>query len=290
MNLDLYNESIEYEKLTLSIYQAILKSDCGENIQVEHNVEVKGRSGVAHQIDVLWRFKLGNVKHKVLIECKSYASNLTLEKVRNFFGVLHDIGNAQGIIVTKTGFQSGAAEYANYYGIDLKLLRKPTEKDWEGLMKDLYINITAKTIVSSENKPLMFQIRLKPKDEVHRAYISELLENGQLELESGLELCLLNKDGNVCSEEMRLWLPRHLKVLDKKEGGPYFQQIQLEDKYILANKGLHNEQLLQVDSFDVSFYVESYSRDIIRHGEEIVEAILKDFNTSEVEFVKRKYN
>lgn len=92
-----YSEAIQYEQLTQSIYQAILQNELSNNIQVKHNVEVKGRSGVKHQIDVLWRFKQAGVEHMVLIECKNYATNLTLEKVRNFFGVLHDIGNAQGI-------------------------------------------------------------------------------------------------------------------------------------------------------------------------------------------------
>ena len=289
MNMDIYRESVQYEQLTQSIYQAILQSDYGENIQVEHDVEVKGRSGVAHQIDVLWRFKLGNVKHTVLIECKNYASSLTLEKVRNFFGVLHDIGNVQGIIVTKTGFQSGAAEYANYYGIDLKLLRKPTDQDWDGRMKDLHINIIAKSVASSKSKPLMVQMKLKSKDDIQKKYLEGLMEGGNLVVESGPQLRLLDKNGNVCSEEMRWWLPKHINVLDKEEGGPYNQYIELDNKYVLINQGKYDEQLIQVEGFDISYYVESFSHEIITHGEEIVEAILKDFNTNEVEYVKNKF-
>ena len=114
MDKDLYTQAIQYEQLTQAIYQAILQKEGINNIQVEHNVDLKGRSGVKHQIDVLWRFKLAGVEHKVLIECKNYASSLTLEKTRNFFAVLHDIGNANGLIVTKTGYQSGAAKFANH--------------------------------------------------------------------------------------------------------------------------------------------------------------------------------
>lgn len=289
MDMDIYRESIQYEQLTQSIYQAILQNDYGENIQVEHNVEVKGKSGVAHQIDVLWSFKLGNVKHTVLIECKNYASNLTLEKVRNFFGVLHDIGNVQGIIVTKTGFQSGAAEYANYYGIDLKLLRKPNDQDWEGRMKDLHLHIIAKTVASSEDKPLRVQLKLKSEDDIQRKYLEEQIKGGNLTIESGPKLRLLDKNGNVCSEEMRWWLPKQIKVLDKEDGGPYTQDIKLDDRYVIVNQGKHDEQLIQIEGFDVSYYVESYSHEIISHGEEIVDAILKDFNTNEVEYVKKKY-
>ena len=178
MNIDLYNEAIQYEQLTQSIYQAILQNEACNNIQVEHNIELTGRSGVAHQIDVLWRFRQAGIEHIVLIECKNYASNLTLEKVRNFFGVLHDIGNAQGIIVTKTGYQSGAAKFANYYGIGLKVLRKPNDNDWKGRIKDIHINIKAKMVASSEDKPLSVQVILKPKDEEQRNHIEKLQQSG----------------------------------------------------------------------------------------------------------------
>lgn len=57
MDIGLYNEAIQYEQLTQFIYQAILLNESSNNIKVEHNVDVTGRSGVAHQIDVLWRIK-----------------------------------------------------------------------------------------------------------------------------------------------------------------------------------------------------------------------------------------
>ncbi|MGP4073234.1 hypothetical protein ACTWQB_11845 [Piscibacillus sp. B03] len=54
MNQNLYSEALQYEQLTQTIYQAILQNEASNNNQVEHNVEVMGRSGVKHQIDVLW--------------------------------------------------------------------------------------------------------------------------------------------------------------------------------------------------------------------------------------------
>lgn len=191
MDTDLYNESIQYEQLTQSIYQAILQNEECNNIQVKHNVEITGRSGVSHQIDVLWCFRQAGIEHTVLIECKNYASNITLEKVRNFFGVLNDIGNARGIIVTKTGYQSGAAEFANYYGISLKILRKPNDNDWKGRIKDIHINITAKMIVSSKDRPLSVEVILKCKDEEQRNRLEKLKQSGKLIIPSGPDLCLL---------------------------------------------------------------------------------------------------
>lgn len=287
MDINLYNEAIEYEQLTQSIYQAILQNESNNSIQAEHNVVVTGRSGTGHQIDVLWRFKQAGVEHTILIECKNYATNLTLEKVRNFFGVLHDIGNARGIIVTKTGYQSGAAEFANYYGIDLKVLRKPNDADWQGRMKDIHIKIIAKTVISTEDKPLSVQVKIKAKDEEQRVRLERLEKTGRLNIPSVPDLCLLDEDGQVASEEMRWWLPKQINTLDKEEGGPYIQNMKLENKYILLNEGEQDEERVEIDELEITYFVESYSNEVISHGEDIVDAILKDFNTNDVEYVKR---
>ncbi|GAI09384.1 unnamed protein product, partial [marine sediment metagenome] len=132
MDSKLYKDSVEYEKLTQAIYQSILLDEGLEKISVEYNGSLTGRSGVAHQIDVYWKFKQANIEHAVLIECKYYSTALTLEKVRNFHSVINDIGNCRGIMITKIGYQSGAKKYADFYGIDLKILRKPLQEDWEG--------------------------------------------------------------------------------------------------------------------------------------------------------------
>lgn len=39
----------EYELLTKSIYEALLRSEGVETITVEHNIEIAGRSGCSHR-------------------------------------------------------------------------------------------------------------------------------------------------------------------------------------------------------------------------------------------------
>lgn len=48
-------------------------------------------------------------------------------------------GQPRGIFITKTGYQKGAREIAEKLNIVLYELRKPTDKDWEGKMRDLKI-------------------------------------------------------------------------------------------------------------------------------------------------------
>ena len=119
------NPNIEYEKFTQEIYQELVNADVLKTTDVQHNVKLKGRSGQEHQIDVYWEYEIAGTKQKVAIECKNYNKTVGIAKVRDFYGVLHDLNNVAGIMVTKVGYQKGAKEYASEYGISLKELRTP---------------------------------------------------------------------------------------------------------------------------------------------------------------------
>lgn len=285
MDKDAFQESVEYEQLTQAIYQAILDNE-GNNIEVQHNIELQGRSGVKHQIDVFWRFKQGGIEHMVLIECKNYASCLTLEKARSFFGVIHDIGNVRGIMVTKNGYQRGAVDFAKFYGISLKLLRKPNELDWQGRIKDIHISITAKVLAA--DPPLTAEIILHSDDESQQARLRFLEQNGRLLTSFGPSLCLLDSTGNTTSDEMRHWLPKQLAVLDKEAGGPYTQEIDLVDKYIIVNEDEPSRELVKVDKIIATYYVAALTEEVRSYGEQVVSTILKDAFTGTVEHVQRK--
>lgn len=274
MEAELYVNTIEYDQITQSIYQAILRNKGVTNVDVKHNVKVKGCSGVKHQIDVMWQIKPANL---VLIECKHYSSPISLDKVRNFFAVLQDIGLARGMMVTKVGYQNGVNQFANYYGIDLKLLRKPIKEDWEDRIKDIPLNITAKVPVSSAEHPINTQVFLSPSSEEQKQRLEVLAAQGKLQISFGPDLRFRDVNGNECTEEMRWWLPRMLDVLDKEEGGPYNKEIQLNDKYISVNPGQPDEEIVQVIGLKVHYYVETLENATnIIHGEEVVRAIMKD--------------
>ena len=94
--LDVKN-STEYEKVAQQVYQAILATEEVETIEVLHNVQITGRSGVAHQIDVYWRYLKDGVEHQVLVECKYYKSTIDLIHARNLLGLVTDIPRSQGV-------------------------------------------------------------------------------------------------------------------------------------------------------------------------------------------------
>lgn len=135
------NPNIEYERFTQEIYQGLINADDIKTIDVQHNVKLTGKSGQEHQIDVYWEYEYAGVRHKVAIECKNYNSTVSVGEVRDFYGVLSDLTNVAGIMVTKVGYQEGAKKYAAHYGINLKELRPPNEEDGRAGEIDLHIEM-----------------------------------------------------------------------------------------------------------------------------------------------------
>lgn len=122
------NQNIEYEKFTQEIYQELMNAQ-GITTNVKHNVKLTGKSGQKHQIDVYWEYQIDNIQHKVAIECKNYNRKLSVDKVNAFRGLLADLTDVNGIMITQKGYQKGAKKVADSCGINLKELRSPCEED-----------------------------------------------------------------------------------------------------------------------------------------------------------------
>ena len=116
------NQNTEYELLVAQIHQAMLEYDGYENIRVEHDVKIEGKSGATHQIDVYWEFKAAGTIYKTCVECKNYTSAVKKLHVAAFAETLRDIGNANGIIATTSSFQKGAKLLAEQNNIRLVLV------------------------------------------------------------------------------------------------------------------------------------------------------------------------
>lgn len=131
------NKDIEYELFVKEIYEALHKADNVENISIQHNIELVGLTGCKHQIDIYWHFILAGVEYQVAIECKNYSGKVPIGKIRDFYSVLDDIGNINGIFVSRNGFQQGAVNYAKQKRIKLLEIRPPSAIDWEGRTRHL---------------------------------------------------------------------------------------------------------------------------------------------------------
>lgn len=133
------DQNTEYEKFTQEVYESLSHPTGLNTKEIKHNIKLTGKSGQSHQIDVYWVYELNEKEYKVAIECKNYNKNVPIGTVRDFFGVLYDLDNVAGIMVTKKGYQEGAKKYASYYGININELRTPNKG--EAIIGEIEINI-----------------------------------------------------------------------------------------------------------------------------------------------------
>lgn len=289
MSDDIFSQSVQYERLVQAIYAEILELEGDRTTAVEHNVDILGRSGVSHQIDVLWRFRKAGVEHLVIIECKNYAKAVNLEKIRNLFAVQFDIGKCQAIMVTKTGYQSGVKQYADYYDIDLKLVRVPTDEDWEGRVKDIETTIIVKNLVSTNDKPVLLTFELGVKDQAQGQRIERMKEQNRFSYTGNpAEMMLYTSSGDEIAQ-LGWWIPNQLDILSHEPGGPYIEKIQTQNVWIRLNEGSDDEEMLPLISVTATYFVENFDERKFRIlGKEIVQAILKDSKSGEIEHIKRR--
>ena len=134
-----------YELFVKDILEKINVADNWENIKLEHDVVLTGKSGTKHQIDIYWEFKYGLVTHKVAVECKGYNNPITKGLIAAFHGVLEDLDGVQGVYASQMGYQKGAEMLAKQFSIKLLEIRRPMSKDVEGRLWNIGIKIQMPT-------------------------------------------------------------------------------------------------------------------------------------------------
>lgn len=120
------NTGIPYEILVKNIYENMLNREDVRQVEVKHDYQAKGKSAT-HQIDVYWCFEVGGTQFETFVSCKDWARNVDMHVVRELDSAINDVpGHPHGIIITRTGIQEGALEFALNLKFDVFQLR-PTD-------------------------------------------------------------------------------------------------------------------------------------------------------------------
>lgn len=108
----------EFEKYCTEILKAYAEKESLKNFTINHNKKIKTNDG-DYQIDIYAEFTALGVKFKVLAECKRYSYPIEREIVAILANKIQSIGAQKGILLSTSGFQSGAAKFAKVHGIAL---------------------------------------------------------------------------------------------------------------------------------------------------------------------------
>ena len=130
-----------YEELVKDIYE---KLGASGNIRIlcwGPTCKVQGKSGVSHQIDVLASHSDGVDEYRTAIECKYWEKKVDKDPIAKLSAILDDTQIEKGVVVSQSGFTSDAKAFARSRNISLVELRSPLDADWEGLIKDIHIDL-----------------------------------------------------------------------------------------------------------------------------------------------------
>jgi restriction endonuclease len=119
---------LDHELVSKHIFEAILKQEKVQNLDVRHNVIIAGKS-TKHQIDVYWKFTAASVAYFTIVEVKKQKRKVSKGDMFTFKGVLDDIpGRPKGLFISQRGYQKGALKVAKGYDIIPYELTEVTER------------------------------------------------------------------------------------------------------------------------------------------------------------------
>lgn len=144
-----------YEQFVQQLQQALINSEEYlqlKNIAIERNKKIKDNAGCLREFDLYWEYELAGVTYKTIIECKDYASKVSVEKIDALLGKIRDIPDLKPVFATKTGYQSGAEQKARHNKVELLIVREQNETDWrdeDGIpyLKSIHLHFTANNSV-----------------------------------------------------------------------------------------------------------------------------------------------
>lgn len=108
----------EFEEYCLKILKGYAEEEHLKEFTIKHDEKICASDGT-YQIDVYAEFTAMGSKFKVICECKQYKKSVDREKVVVLHKKVESIGAHKGILLSTSGFQSGAIQYARVHGIAL---------------------------------------------------------------------------------------------------------------------------------------------------------------------------
>jgi hypothetical protein len=119
------DQPTRHELVTKAIFEALLKQDKVQDLEIRHNFRILGLSGVHHQVDVYYKFRAGPAIHYAIVEVKKRGRSVEQGELFTLHTVITDVpGQPRGIFVSQVGYQSGAKQFALAKGIDTFIIRE----------------------------------------------------------------------------------------------------------------------------------------------------------------------
>lgn len=272
------NTGLEYEKLTQLVFQQIVDADINgfQNIEVKHDVNITGKTAT-HQIDVYWEFEVGGILYRNIVQAKDWKNKVPQKEIMTFKAILDDMPiGTSGIYVCKSGYQSGAIDYAKAHGINIYELRDPKDEDWEGYIRTVVVNLEL-NIPHYNN----FNVTLD------KQWIDEHFPDiNKDDLCTGTNETISMKFYDSGYQQIELNNFLYKFILNKGNKGKIEVDFNKEGKLIYI-KTLNIEHYIKVKKLCFDFEIHSHTENILIDGGSIIGMVLKDISNGKIRMLKK---
>ena len=279
------NKNTEYEQFTRKVFAGLSSQKRVKTIKLQHNVKLLGNSGTRHQIDVYWEYEKDGQLHIVAIECKNYSKNVPIGKARDFYGVIDDIDDLQGIMITRKGFQDGAKKYAASKNIHLKELRAPIGKESLAgrVITDFHISMRRCLYLVDEDWAKQHGFDIKPYlrwlDMMSIEHKSQWVNASHIPIErKSDDIYNYMKEVITSHEEIEATIPGTMEE-DSSLTIP-FEDAYIDSKYW---------GLVKIKEIKYEYTNETHRSVIDIDARDFIEAILKDVESGAIEYVEKRF-
>ena len=99
---------------------------------VKHDERIDGKlSGIKVQIDVSIKFNHAGTEYLYVVECKDWKARTDIKVLRQFAGVMEDVGASKGFLLCTSGFAETNHRYASCKGIELFTIEDINSDKWK---------------------------------------------------------------------------------------------------------------------------------------------------------------
>jgi hypothetical protein len=110
---------------------AMLHKQLAPDAEVHHDYHITGKSGDVRKLDVAIIRSLALNRVLLPIDCKQHKRRVSRKDVAGFADQVDDVGANVGVMISASGFDSGARKLAAQKNVILKTYRQAEQTDWE---------------------------------------------------------------------------------------------------------------------------------------------------------------
>ena len=205
--------------------------------------------------------------------------------MRDFYGVIDDIDDLQGIMITRKGFQDGAKKYASSKNIHLKELRAPIGKESLAgrVITDFHISMRRCLYLVDEDWAKQHGFDIKPYlrwlDMMSIEHKSQWVNASYIPIERKSDDIYNSKKEIITShKEIEATIPDTLEE-DSSHTIP-FKDAYIESKYW---------GFVKIKEIKYEYKNETRRSIMDIDARDFIEAILKDVESGVIEYVEKKF-